>query len=77
MTTTAPLTGNIKSIFPDRGFGWIAGDDGIDRFFHRAALQMTNTVGFHDLQPDQRVEFIGIQAEKGPRAIEIRVLVGR
>lgn len=71
---TPKLRGNIKSLMLDRGYGWIAGDDGIDRFFHRRGVEMTSAVAFHEMQVDARVEFIGINAVKGPRAIEIRVL---
>ena len=55
------------------GFGFIAGNDGIDYFFHWTALQKTS-VKFAELEIGDRVEFTRIEAPKGPRAIEVRKL---
>lgn len=40
------ITGIIKKIVPDRGYGFITGDDGIDRFFHRTDLRNGHGVYF-------------------------------
>ena len=61
--------GAIRALY--MGFGYITGDDGIDRFFHRSAMQATS-LQFDELQQHQRVEFIHVDAPKGPRAIEVR-----
>lgn len=55
------------------GFGFIAGNDGIDYFFHWTSLQKTS-VKFAELEIGDRVEFTRIEAPKGPRAIEVRKL---
>ena len=54
------------------GFGFIAGNDGKDYFFHWSAMQKT-TKDFRQLEVGDRVEFLCLDAEKGPRAIEVRV----
>lgn len=55
------------------GFGFIAGNDGVDYFFHWTSLQKTS-VKFSELEIGDRVEFTRIEAPKGPRAIEVRKL---
>jgi cold shock CspA family protein len=55
------------------GYGFIHGADGTDYFFHRTGLEMT-TWKFDDLKTSIEVVFTAIQAPKGPRAIEIRVV---
>lgn len=70
----AKLKGTIKSIKRAEGFAWITHDEtGIDHFMHRSALELS-TVAFHDLKEDMRVEFTPVDAPKGPRAIEVRVI---
>ncbi len=32
------LTGSVKKVVSDRGFGFIAADDGQEYFFHRSGL---------------------------------------
>lgn len=53
------------------GFGWIRGDDGVDRFFHKSGL-FGFGLKFDELHEGQAVLFTEIAGEKGPRAIEIR-----
>lgn len=67
------LEGSIRKIKPDRGFGFIAGDDGQDHFFHWSSMEKT-TKNFRELEIQDRVSFISIDGDKGPRAICIRVL---
>ena len=68
---TNKLRGAIRALYP--GYGYLTGDDGIHRFFHRSGLQLT-TLAFDQLVPHMRVEFVHIDAPKGPRAIEVRVI---
>lgn len=56
-----------------RGFGFIKGSDGQDYFFHASGMQQTTTP-FADLRERDKVEFTPIEGDKGPRAIEVRVL---
>jgi len=65
--------GSIRKIKQDRGFGFIAGDDGQDHFFHWSGMEET-TKNFRELEIQDRVSFIAINGDKGPRAICIRVI---
>lgn len=60
--------GTIKKIVPDRGFGFIAAEDGKEYFFHRSAVE-----NFDGLQGGERVEFEVEPSPKGPRAGRVRV----
>lgn len=66
-------TGSIKKLVRDKGFGFIRGDDGIEYFFHRSGLEQT-TLSFDELKEQSPVEFTVTEGQKGPRAIEVRVL---
>jgi len=64
------LRGRIRRI--KKGFGWIAGDDGIDYFFHGTAMKKSSPRQFIDLKEQDRLEFTPIKPElKGWRAIEL------
>lgn len=54
------------------GYGFIAGQDGIDYFVHWTAMQK-DTKKFRELEVGDRVQFEIFNAPKGPRAIEVRV----
>lgn len=58
------------------GYGFIAGDDGLDYFFHWTSMQQTSK-NFRELLVLDRVEFTIIKGDKGPRAIEVRVIDDR
>jgi len=55
------------------GYGFIAGDDGQDYFFHWTAMEKTGPA-FKDVVMLDRVEFNLVVGPKGPRAICLRVL---
>ena len=63
-------TGKVKWFNPDKGFGFLAGDEGEDVFVHRDALPE----GVAELKPGQRVEFGIVQGRKGNQALSVRVL---
>lgn len=60
------MTGTIKRLVADRGFGFIRSDeDQKDYFFHRSAVED----GFEMLHEGQLVEFeVDDENPKGPRA---------
>ena len=67
------MTGTIKRIVRDKGFGFIAPDDGSeDLFFHRSRLAQRNT-RFEDLREGESVEFQVRPGEKGPQAFDVKV----
>jgi CspA family cold shock protein len=62
--------GTIKKLVSDRGFGFIAAEDGKEYFFHRSG-----TAGdFDRLQGGERVTFEIEASPKGPRAAKVQVL---
>jgi cold shock protein len=59
-------TGRVKWFNAEKGFGFIAQDDGgPDVFVHFSAIQAT---GFKELHEDDAVEFDVVQGPKGPQA---------
>ena len=64
--------GTVKWFNADRGYGFIAPDDGTpDVFVHHSAIEAE---GSHSLQDNQRVEYTASQGAKGPQADEVRVI---
>lgn len=63
--------GNIKKVASDRGFGFIAGDDGNEYFFHRSAVE--GPQGFDSLTGGEQVSFEIESSPRGPRASRVRV----
>ena len=59
-------TGTIKKVVSDRGFGFIAAEDGKEYFFHRDGL--TSSLNFDRLAGGEKVEFEVEQSPKGARA---------
>ncbi len=65
-------TGTVKWFNPEKGFGFIAPEDGsADVFAHYSAIQSN---GFRSLEEGQRVEFDVTQGQKGLQAENIRAL---
>jgi CspA family cold shock protein len=67
------MQGTIKKVVRDKGFGFILTSDGKEVFFHRSGLQQMD---FDGLKGGETVEFEVEQAEKGPRAINVRPSAG-
>ena len=62
--------GTVKWFNADKGYGFIAPDDGTaDVFVHHSAIEAD---GYHSLQDSQRVEYTVTQSAKGPRAEQVR-----
>ena len=65
------MTGTIKRIVRDKGFGFIAPDDGAeDVFFHRS--QLGPRAQFEDLREGDQVVFQTRRGEKGLQAFDVR-----
>jgi cold shock protein len=62
--------GKIKKLVSDRGFGFIAAEDGVEYFFHRSGLEPT--LDFDHLAGGESVEFEIQPSQKGPRAFKVR-----
>lgn len=63
-------TGTIKKVAYDRGFGFIAADDGKEYFFHRTGVD--STLDFDRLNGGEAVTFEVESSPKGPRAGRVR-----
>ena len=60
------MTGTVKRVIADKGFGFISGEDGKEYFFHRSAC---NAVRFEQLKEGQAITFdADNSSNKGPRA---------
>ena len=63
------MTGTIRTLRTDKGFGFIKDDAGKEYFFHQSAVQGE---GIGDLREGDSVEFEVGQGPKGPRAESVR-----
>ena len=65
-------TGTVKWFNADKGYGFIAPDDGTaDVFVHFSAIASS---GYRSLDENQKVEFDATQGQKGPQAENVRPL---
>lgn len=63
-------TGTVKWFNAEKGFGFIAPEDGSpDVFVHFSAISGS---GYKSLEENQRVEFDSAQGQKGPQAENVR-----
>jgi cold shock protein len=62
-------SGTIKKLVSDRGFGFIAAEDGQEYFFHRSGTE----TDFDRLQGGERVTFQVEPSPKGPRAARVQL----
>jgi CspA family cold shock protein len=67
MTT---MNGTIKRLVSEKGFGFIASQDGNEYFFHQSAC---TDARFDDLREGQAVTFQKGQGPKGPRAENVKL----
>ncbi|RMG87365.1 MAG: cold-shock protein [Candidatus Dadabacteria bacterium] len=63
--------GTVKWFNDQKGYGFIAQENGPDVFVHFSAIQMQ---GFKTLQEGQQVEFEVVDGQKGPQAANVRVI---
>ena len=61
--------GTVKRIIRERGFGFIAAEDGREIFFHRSELQ---DVDFDSIGEGDPLEFSIVKGKKGPQAVGVK-----
>jgi CspA family cold shock protein len=64
------MKGTVKRLVSDKGFGFIAAEDGNEYFFHQSAC---TGASFQDLREGQAVTFDSGQGPKGPRGENVRL----
>ena len=64
-------TGTVKWFNSDKGYGFIARDDGGDLFVHYSEIVGS---GYRTLNEGDRVEFEVVQGKKGPQASKVTVI---
>jgi len=67
------MTGRIKKMVRDRGFGFIRGDDGNEVFFHRSGM---STNEYDVLNEGDLVEYVIQESGRGPRAENVQNVGG-
>ena len=65
---TTTISGTVRKLVKDKGFGFVQGMDGVDYFFYRDAVDH-----FDELTEGTAVLFVPGQGEKGPRASQVQV----
>lgn len=63
-------TGKVKFFDEEKGFGFIASDDGSEVFLHVSALP----AGTSSIKPGSRIEFGIVDGKRGAQALSVRVL---
>ncbi len=62
------ITGTVKWFNSEKGYGFIAREDGADVFVHYSAIEGS---GFRNLAEGEQVEFTVEQSPKGPQAANV------
>ena len=65
------MTGTVKWFNSEKGFGFIAGEDGNDIFVHFSQIQKE---GFKSLEEGQEVSYEVGEGQKGPQAVNVMPL---
>lgn len=65
------MRGKVKSFSNEKGYGFIAVNNGKDVFFHYSQLVME---GYKTIENDTAVEFDLVETDRGPQAHNIRKL---
>jgi cold shock protein len=65
-------TGTVKWFSDEKGFGFITPDEGSkDLFVHHTSIEAD---GYRSLAEGARVEYESEQGDKGPKAINVRIV---
>lgn len=64
------MTGKVKWFNAEKGYGFIASDEGKDIFVHYSAIQAD---GFRSLEEGQKVSFEIVESDRGQQAANVVV----
>lgn len=65
------MQGTVKWFNPEKGFGFITGEDGADVFAHFSQI---NSSGYKSLEEGQKVSYDVTKGPKGPQAENITII---
>lgn len=68
MSDNKRYTGTVKWFNAQKGFGFIAREQGPDVFVHHSSIQST---GYRELVENEKVEFEITEGPKGPQASNV------
>jgi CspA family cold shock protein len=69
-------SGTVKFFNPDKGYGFIRRDGGQDVFVHANELRKSGILDLAPIVTGAKLEFTIESREKGPTAIDIKVVPG-
>lgn len=64
------MTGTVKRVYNEKGYGFIEGEDKKEYFFHKSSLK---NITIDEIEQGREVTFEDAEGEKGPRAEDIYV----
>lgn len=65
------IAGRVKVTFPDRGYFWILGDDGVKYYGH--AMRVRRGYPVIDMWEGQQCTFVAMDDRRGPAAVDIEM----
>ncbi len=65
------MQGTVKWFNPEKGYGFITRDNGEDLFVHFSAIKKD---GYKVLEDGQRVEFDIENGQRGPQAVNVKIV---
>jgi CspA family cold shock protein len=63
------MTGTVKRVVRDKGFGFVKGVDGVEYFMHRSSAP-----DFDEMNEGDRVQFEGTDSPKGKRCVSVQLV---
>ena len=72
LTKDKYMTGIVKRVVSDKGFGFISDFEGREYFFHRSEIN----INWDGVFEGQKVSFVEVHSPKGPRAEKVKLVGG-